>query len=135
MEKSASRQNVYAATQRVPLADIESGTPFDVFTKLPNGVIPIALAVIVLTPFDSVTSDVLDIGTAAAPNAYANDIDVSAPAGTKADATLLPGLVNEETGGLQLQATWTSAGGLPTEGEIVIVGQFVEQGREHFTQG
>jgi len=132
---SASRQTVYSAHERVKLADIESGVAFNVFSKLPNGVIPIALAVIILTPFDSATSDLLDIGTAADPDAYKADVNVAAAAGTKVDATTLPGLINEASGGLQLQATWTGTGTAPTEGEFLIVGQFIEDSREHFTQG
>lgn len=135
MDKSASRQFVYGAQQRVALADIESGVPFDVFTKLPNGVTPIALGVIILTPFDSATSDLLDIGNAAVADAYKADLSIAAAAGTKAECSVLPGLINEDAGGLQLQATWTGAGAAPTEGEVLIYGTFMEENREQFTQG
>ena len=135
MDKSASRQNAYVAKQRVALADIESGVAFDVFTKLPNGVIPLEIGVIILTPFDSVTSDLLDIGNAAAADAYKADANVASAAGTKIAATLLPGVIDDASGGLQLQATWTSAGGAATEGEFLIYAVLVEDNREQFTQG
>jgi hypothetical protein len=145
MDKSASRQFVYGAQQRVALADIESGVAFDIFTKLPNGVIPIALSVITLTPFDSGTSDLLDIGYAARgnaaapivadPDAYKADLSIASVAGTKADLTVLPGVIDDASGGLQLTGTWTGAGTAATEGEILIVGVFMEEHREQFTQG
>lgn len=145
MDKSASRQFLYGAQQRVSLADIDSGVAFDIFTKLPNGVIPIEIGVIVLDPFDSATSDLLDIGYAARgnaaspiaadPDAYKNDLSIAAAAGTKAAVTLLPGVINDASGGLQLTGTWTGAGTAATKGEVLIYGVFMEEHREQFTQG
>lgn len=143
---NSARQHAYTATERIKFSDIASGVAFNLFTKLPNGVIALAIDVIVLTPFNSATSDVLDIGHAAAgnaaapiaasANAYKNDADLKgSAAGTKIAATTLPGLIDDAGGGLQITGTWTGVGAAPTQGEFLVVATLIEDGREQFSQG
>lgn len=128
MSKDA-RQNVNAAYQEFVLADLPSGTAVDLFSKLKADVVPLTLQVIVLDDSDAATSDVLDIGTAAAPSAYINDANLKAAAGTSTLAAVLPGKVG--TGGLQLKATRTAVGA--TTGLRVAVSMtYVVKGRAHF---
>lgn len=131
---NTARQNVSAAVEDISLADIASGVAFNLFSELPNGVIPLSLVTIVVTPFDSGTSDVLDIGEAGS-NAYNNDIDISAAAGTRVAATALPGFVDDTDGGIQLTGKWTAVGTAATEGRFLVVLTYVELDREHFSQG
>lgn len=143
---NSARQHAYTAMERVKFSDIVNGVPFNLFTKLPNNVVPLALDVIVLTPFNSATSDVLDLGfaargNAAAPiaavgNAYKNDADLKgSAAGTKIPATSLPGVINDAGGGIQITGTWVGVGAAPTQGEFAVVATLIEDGREQFSQG
>ena len=131
---NTARQNVSAAVEDISLADVVSGTAFNLFSMLPNGVIPLALSVLIVTPFDSGTSDVLDIGLAGA-NEYLNDGDISAAAGTRIAATALPGLVDDTDGGIQLTGKWTAVGTAATEGRILVLLTYIELDREHYSQG
>lgn len=139
--KTSSRQNLAAAIATIKLADMPAGTPVDVFTKLPNGVIPVALTAVVVTPLDTAgtsPTEVLDIGNADGGAEYANDINLMAAAGTRTNATTLPVIVNETAGGLQLTVTRVQGGtGLtqPTQGEVMLILQFAQDGVEHFSHG
>lgn len=132
---NTARQNVSAAIEDISLADITSGVAFNLFSELPNGVIPMSITVVNVTPFDSGTSDVLDIGKTGSANAYINDADVSAAAGTRTAHTALPSLIDETAGGLQIIGTWTADGTAATEGRFLVILLYVELDREHYSQG
>jgi hypothetical protein len=142
---NASRQRTDAAVERITFADLVSGVPANLFTKLPNGTIVTAIDTIIVAPFNSATSDLFDIGYAARGNdaspvaadgdAYKNDTNLAAAAGTKVGATLVPGLVSDLGGGIQITGTWTGVGAAPTQGEVLVIATLLEDGREHFTQG
>lgn len=131
---NTARQNVSCAIEDISLADITSGVAFNLFSELPNGVIPLSLETLVVTPFDSGTSDVLDIGLAGA-NEYNNDINIAAAAGTRVAATALPGLIDDAAGGIQLTGKWTADGTAATEGRILVMLTYAELDREHYSQG
>lgn len=134
--ETSSRQYVAAAVETVKLADLASGVAKNLFTQLPNGTIPLSLAVIIVTPFNAGTADVLDIGiSGGAANAYADDIDLKAVAGSRAAATSLPGMINTTAGGSQLQVTRTATGTAATAGEARIVLTYVREGVENFSEG
>lgn len=143
---TASRQAPYAAVERLLFSKLVSGVAFPIFTKLPNGVIPTSLFAIINTPFNSATSDNLTIGRAAGGNAanpiaanasaYKSGLDIKGTAaGTRTDATVLPGAINDASGGLNLTVTWTGVGTAPTAGEVIVVMNCLDTNREHFTQG
>jgi hypothetical protein len=142
---TAARQTPYSAVERIKFSDLVSGVPFPLFTKLPNGVIPISLSSITLVPFNSATTDTLTIGRAAGGNAaapiaanataYKSGTDLKAAAGTKVESTVLPAVVNDASGGLSLTATWTGVGTAPTAGELLVILNCLETNRELFTQG
>lgn len=138
--KTASRQHLGCAIERILFSDMSTGVAKDLFTKLENGVVPVTLSTLIVTPFNS-TTNVLDIGHAgidggaASGNAYANDIDLKAAAGTRVAATTLPGLIKDTKGGLQLQATRVDTGAVPTAGEVLVILTFGVLGLEHYTHG
>lgn len=136
---TSARQNVYAAFERIKLADLVSGTAKAVFSKLPNGNIPLRGYVVVITPFDSGTSDGLTVGkalsgTAASANAYLTSSDISAAAGTRYALTGLPAIIDDTDGGITMTVTWTGVGTAATEGEIAIVLEQIAEGRDHYNE-
>jgi hypothetical protein len=131
---SSARQRVRAAVQRVTYADLTSGVAFNIFTNRKNGRIPLKIEVVVITPFNSATSDVLDLGLAGGSE-YANDLDLKSAAGTHLPATTVPGYVNDASGGLQLTGKWVGVGAAPTAGEFLVIEQYVVDGHEDFSEG
>lgn len=140
-----SRQRTCVAVARILAADLAvSGAAINLFSKLPNGLIPIDAKVVIVTPFDPGTSLLLDIGyaargnaaapIAAAPAAYHNDLDLEAAAGTRTAFTALPAIVDDASGGIQLTATPTTVGAAPAVGEALVILTFAMDGVEHFTQ-
>jgi hypothetical protein len=131
-------QNLSVHVHEINFDEVTSGTAFNIGDELPNGTIVSSIDTVIVTPFDSVTSDVLDIGhaaytgQAAVANAYRNDTDLQAAAGTKAASTVVPGLINTVDGGLQLTGTWTGVGTAPTEGKAFVFVSILQDGREHF---
>lgn len=132
--QTSARQNVRAAIERVTYTDLD-GTAKNLFTKLPNGVIPLALTAVILTAFNTGTTHVLDIGNGTTGNAYFNDINLKSAAGTRTSASALPSLINDVSGGLQLLATDTPVGTAATAGEVMLILTYVEDGVEQFSQG
>lgn len=132
---NSARQHARAAVAKITAADFANGVQTNLFTKLPNGVIPTALSVLIVVPFNTGTTDVLDIGNEANGAAYANDVNLKAAAGTRVAAATLPGLINTEDGGLQLTATRTEGGTAPTEGEALVLLEYLELDVEQFSQG
>lgn len=136
---TSARQNVYAACERVKFSGLVSGVAKKVFSKLPNGNIPLRGYVAVVEPFNSGTSDSITVGkalsgTAASANAYLTSQSIAAAAGTRYALTGLPALIDDSAGGIEMTITWTGAGDPPDEGEIVVVLEQIADGRDHYNE-
>ena len=131
---TSARQHVRAAIEKVLYSDLD-GTSKNLFTKLPNGVIPLTFSTLIVVPFDTETTHVLDIGNVDSANAYFNDVNLKAAAGTRVAATTLPGFIDSAAGGLQIKAIDVPTGDAPTEGEFLVILTYVEDGVEQFSQG
>lgn len=137
----SARQRVRAAYQRILFSDIVSATAKSIFTAFKNGTHFLSGQLIVLTPFNSGTSDVITIGktvddVAASANAYLTSTSIAAAANTRAAFTTVPPFVNDlATGGRQLTATWTAVGTAATAGEVMVVVQYIRDGHEDFSEG
>lgn len=137
---NSARQNVRGAIEKVLFSDLDA-TAKNLFTKLPNGVIPLSLVAVIITPFDTGTTHVGDIGFAAHgavsadPDAYFNDLNLKAAAGTRVSATALPVMIDTAAGGLQLTLTDVPVGTAATEGEVHFYLTYMEDGVEHCSQG
>lgn len=132
--QTSARQNVRVAVETIKAADLANGVTTSLFTKLPNGVIPLAMSTLIVTPFNPGTSELVDIGVAGGAE-YFNDVDFEAVAGTRVNAAALPGLINDAAGGVQLTAKATIVGAAPTVGEALVILQYAEYGVEHGSQG
>lgn len=131
-------QNINLLTKRLTFADFVSGTAKVVFdSKLVNGLKPIRGQVVVVTPFNSATSDSLTVGkalsgTAASANAYLTATDIKGAAAlSRVALSGLPVEVNDTAGGIEITATWTGAGAAPTAGELEFQLELGVAGREH----
>lgn len=135
-----SRQNLTVVIATIVAADVAAtGVAVNV-QKLENGMIPITGRLVVEEAFNAGTSMVLDIGRAAgsvggspvsaSANAYLNDGNLAAAGNTA--FTALPGVVGDDTGGIQLTVTPTIVGAAPTTGKAYVVVEYAIAGREHF---
>lgn len=128
-EINSGRQHKTAGAQRVKFSDLVSGTPLKAFW-LPAGAYGITGSILPITPFDSATSDVLDVGTEASGSAYKNDADISGTA-----AVALSGLPLLVDGGQWVYVTWTGAGAAPTEGEFLLAFEYALVDASQFDHG
>ncbi|MGE4338842.1 MAG: hypothetical protein AB7E55_23115 [Pigmentiphaga sp.] len=127
--KDSNRQDVLHASVEISYADLVSGAA-SAAIELPGGAIVITGDVTVITPFNSVTSDVIDVGDSVTANRYLNDGNIHA-AGRVA---LVPtGYVMPNVG--DLSVTYVSAGGLPTAGLVRLSVCYVVDGRACTSQG
>lgn len=139
--KTSARQYVAAAVATILHTDVPSGVIKDLFSKLPNGTIPLSLETVIVTPFNTTgtgPTEVLDIGDGDGGSEYANDINLMAAAGTRAVATALPGPINNAASGTQLTVTRVQGGtGLtqPTQGEVRVLLTYIREGVENFSEG
>jgi hypothetical protein len=135
-----ARQHVYAAVERITVSQLVDGTAFKIFSKIPNGAIPLVGFIAIVTPFASASADSLTVGkalsgTAASANGYLTASDLQAAAGTRYALTGLPAVVNDTDGGIQPTITWTATGTDSVVGELRAVLTFVMDGAEHFSEG
>jgi hypothetical protein len=138
---NAGRQRVRSAIQKILYSDISSGVAKNIFTPTKNGNLPLSLFVLVKTPFNSGTSDVITIGkalsggSAASANAYLTSTSIASAAGTRIAATTIPPFVNDVDGSVQYTATVTSVGTAATAGEVWVVQTYIRDGQEDFSEG
>lgn len=135
-------QGLSAIVATILFSDIETGVTKDLFVQLPNGLIPVNAYAVIETPFNPGTSLLVDIGYAARGNAaspiaadtdaYHNDLDLEAVAGTRVAFTALPAVVDDASGGIQLTWTPTLVGAAPTAGEMHVILTFAREGRSNF---
>jgi hypothetical protein len=127
--KNSNRQTPLVAMVEVSLADIASGVAAAA-VELPGGAIVVGGDVTVITPFDSGTTDVIDVGDSGTANRYLNDGNIAA-AGR---IPLVPtGYVTENIG--DINVTVTSVGTAATEGTVRLTVEYVVEGRACSSQG
>lgn len=132
--KNAARQGVISALVDIALADLAaeavdqsqtlaygalvSATAYSTTIALPVGAVVTGGDVTIVTPFNSATSDVLDVGDATSGNRYLNDADLQ-----QAGATVIPlvptGFV-VTAGQPVIKVTWTKVGTAPSAGAFTI---------------
>ena len=124
-----ARQRPRAALVQCDVADLPNGV-FVPLVELPNGAVITTAAIHVLTASNAGTTDVLDIGTAAAPTQLANDVN----ARTAARTALTPANV-VYSGVTRLGITRAEAGTAATAGTFALYVEYVIVGSSDFTQG
>jgi len=131
---NSGRQNKIVAEQVIDFSDVVSGTPKKLMF-LPGGAYSITGKIIPLVAFNSATSDVLDVGTLASGNAYANDANIHIT--TDVALTGLPKVVDGSgtDGGLWLYGTWVGVSTAPTAGQVVLNVEYCVLGRSQFDTG
>lgn len=93
-------------------------TAANLFT-LPAGAVIVGWLVNVTTAFNGSSTDLLDIGTSADGDAYANDLDV-ASTGQQVTGFIVGGLFTELTEETQITATYADAGGDASAGAATV---------------
>lgn len=127
--KDSNRQPRLVAMVEVNLADIASGVAAAA-VQLPGGAIVTGGAVTVITPFNSVTSDVLDVGDSGSANRYLNDANLKVVGRT----LLVPtGFVTANVS--DVSVTWVGVGGGTTVGKVRLEVEYVVSGRAFTSQG
>ncbi|GAA5785665.1 hypothetical protein [Chitiniphilus shinanonensis] len=127
--KKAGRQHVASAEVIITAAGLVSGQAYHAIDTL-QGTEIIGGEVVVVTPFNSATTDVIDIGAGATGSRYLNDGNIHA-----AGRVPLVPTGYRHAGGEPITVTWVGTGAAPTAGEVRLVIQYIEQDREHFTIG
>ena len=118
------RQSPLVAIAKVAYDDLTSGSAFEI-VKLPYNSIVTGGYINVTTVWNSATSDVADIGDATDDNRHtSSQVDLAAAGRT---ALTLTGYTN--TGGENLNITWTGTGAAPTTGAATIVVEYIIDGR------
>ena len=126
---NSGRQNKVVAEQRVKFSDLVSGVALAAL-YLPPGAHSITGSVIPLTPFNSATTDTLDVGTQGTGAAYGNDLDIAASA-----ALPLSGLPPVLTDGEWVYVNWTGTGAAPSEGEFLLTVEYAVLDRSQYDIG
>lgn len=127
--KDSGRQNRLVAMVEIDFDDIVTGVAAPAI-ELPGGAIVVGGAVTVITPFNSVTSDVLAVGDSVSGNRYlaAGNIHVAGR------VALIPtGYVMPNVG--DLSVTLTAVGGGLSAGKVRIEVEYVVEGRAFTNQG
>lgn len=113
----------------VSFNQVVSGTPLKAFW-IPAGATDITGSVSPITAFNSVTSDVLDVGTVGSGNAYKNDGNIAATT-----AFALTGLPVVSTQGFWMYLTWVGVGTAPTAGKFRLFVSYIQEGKAEFNHG
>lgn len=127
--KNASRQEPLMAFVDINFGDLVSGADAPAI-QLPANAVVLSGAVTVLTPFNSATSDVLDVGDAGSQNRYLNDANIHAAG----HIALVPtGYQTAAQGDVTVR--WVGVGAAPTAGKVRLTLQYIVIGREQSSQG
>lgn len=129
IQKNPARQAPLVAFVDINAADLTSGTDVAAI-DLPGNAVVLAGSVAVLTPFNSGTSDVLDVGDAGIQNRYLNDANIH----TSGSIALVP-TGTATTGAGAITVRWTGGGAAPTAGKVRLAVTYIVLGREQSTQG
>lgn len=127
--KDSNRQPRLVAMVEVNLADIASGVAAAA-VQLPGGAIVTGGAVTVITAFNSVTSDVLDVGDSGSANRYLNDANLKVVGRTPLVPT---GFVTANVS--DVSVTWVGVGGGTTVGKVRLEVEYIVSGRAFTSQG
>lgn len=123
LQNSVGRQSPLVASITVSYADLVDGVAEDAI-QLPGGARITGGGVTVNTAFDSVTSDVLDVGDAGAGNRYLDNANLQAVGYTP----LVP-TGKTTTAPERVQVTMVGVGGGLSAGEFILDVEYVMDGR------
>lgn len=124
--KVAERQTPLVATVDINYTDIVSGVAAAAIDLPPDAVVT-GGDVAVVTPFNSGTSDVLDVGDAGSGSRYLNDANIHAAGRT----ALVPTGYRHPGGALTV--TLTAAGAAATAGKVRLTVEYIQLGRSSET--
>lgn len=127
--KDSNRQAPLVAMVEIGYADIVSDVA-SAAIELPGGAIVTGGDVTVITPFNSGTSDVLDVGDSVTANRYANDANIHAAGRT---ALVPTGYVTPNVS--DVSVTLTAVGAAATAGKVRLTVEYVVNGRAETSQG
>lgn len=120
-----------AVSDRILYSDLTSGAA-SVIVELPGNAIVTGGQVLVLTAFDSATSDVLDVGDSDDPNRFtASQIDLTATGSAELTVGTANALYSVPT---DVEVVWTGTGAAPSAGEFLVILEYVIEGRGNETQ-
>jgi hypothetical protein len=123
LQNSVGRQYPLVASQRFTYADVVDGVAADAI-QLPGGARVTGGGVTVVTPFNSATSDVLDVGDAGSGNRYTDNANIAV-----AGYTALVPTGKITTAPERVTVMWDGTGAAPTQGEVVVDVEYVMTGR------
>lgn len=110
--------------------DLVSGVSTKIADLPPNALI-IEGSIVVITAFDSATSDTLDVGTLLDPNRFiASPLDITALGFT----ALVPTEFISSEADAEIHATWVGVGAAPTAGLVKVVIQYIVDNRGNEVQ-
>jgi hypothetical protein len=111
----------------VGFADLVSGVEA-LFENMPPTATITKMYLNVLTAFDSVTSDVLDVGDEDTATLYQTSADLQVVGLSELTPT-----GKKYTAPTQLSMTWTGSGTAPTAGEFEVIFEYIMDGRANET--
>jgi hypothetical protein len=128
--KNSGRQELIQAYVDINFGDLTSGADAPAI-DLPRNAVIVGGSVVVVTPFNSATSDVLDVGDASSENRYVNDVNIH----TAGLTALVPTGFVTTTSEPSVTVRWTGVGAAPTAGQVRLSVQYYVKGRAAFSQG
>lgn len=129
--KNSNRQELIVAHVDISYADLVNNVAQAALDLPPNAVI-VDGALVTTEAWNSVTSDVMDVGDATSGVRYLTDGNIRA---LGARVPLVPtGFLTTPTQP-SLTVTWTSVGGLPTTGKVRLEVMYFVKGRAAFAYG
>lgn len=127
--KDSNRQDRLVAMVEINFDDIATGVAAPAL-ELPGGAIVVGGAVTVITPFNSATSDVLDVGDSVTANRYLNDANIQVAGRT---ALVPTGYVSPNVS--DVSVTLTAVGAAATAGSVRLEVEYIVSGRAFTSQG
>lgn len=129
--KNSARQELIAAFVDINLADVVNNVA-QAALDLPINAIIVDGSFVTTEAWNSIISDVMDVGDATSATRYLTDGNIRA---LGARVPLVPtGFIHDATNNA-LRVTWTSGGGVPTTGKVRLEVRYYVKGRAAFTQG
>ncbi|MBT8448163.1 MAG: hypothetical protein KJO69_00640 [Gammaproteobacteria bacterium] len=125
--KNVGRQEVISAAVTIGYADVVDATAVEAI-NLPEGAIVVGGALVVREVFNSATSDT--IAVAVNSEALLAATDVTALGSTLLTAGSAAALLADT-----VDVTWDGTGAVPTTGSVVLIVNYVVEGRAAFSEG
>jgi hypothetical protein len=127
----SDRQDVLTARVRITFDDV-TDLVAEPAIDVPAGAVYAGGWVDIITPFNSATTDTLDVGDGDDPDRYsATPINIAAAAGTRSMLDDIYGRYAEKD---TIDVVWDGTGAVPTAGEVELVFQYVREDRGTETQ-